>query len=127
MSSSLDRNHRALRIASAVLAVLMISVVVANVLWPGPPPPAVNQPRMPPSQSPFPTFVPGPVLHPARFDPDANLSMRLLMTSLQGIVNRPAAELYLDVPPASAGNTAPILSYLRAPSPSTYRELSPAS
>jgi len=71
----------------------MISVVVANVLWPGPPPPAVNQPRMPPSQSPFPTFVPGPVLHAARIDADANLSMRLLMTSLQGIVNRAAVEL----------------------------------
>jgi len=112
MSSSLDRNHRALRIASAVLAVLMISVVVANVLWPGPPPPAVNQPRMPPSQSPFPTFVPGPVLHAARIDADANLSMRLLMTSLQGIVNRAAVELYLDVPAGVAGNTSQMLSYL---------------
>src|SRR3989442_5779250 len=98
MSSSLDRNHRALRIASAVLAVLMISVVVANVLWPGPPPPAVNQPRMPPSQSPFPTFVPGPVLHPSRIDADANLSMRRLITSLKGLLNLYADESYLNDP-----------------------------
>src|SRR5881409_1197197 len=124
MSSSLDRNHRALRIASAVLAVLMISVVVANVLWPGPPPPAVNQPRMPPSQSPFPTFVPGPVLHAARIDADANLSMRLLMTSLQGIVNRAAVELYLDVPTGVAGNTSQTLSYLAARYNVTYDVMS---
>src|SRR2546425_4251968 len=112
MSSSLDCNHRALRIAGAVLAVLMISVVVANVLWPGPTPPAVNQPRMPPSQSPFPTFALAPVLHAARMDADANLSMRLLMTSLQGIVNRMAVELYLDLPAGVAGNTSQMLSYL---------------
>jgi len=112
MSSSLARNHRALRIAGAVLAALMTSVVVANVLWPGPTPPAVNQPRMPPSQSPFPTFALAPVLHAARMDADANLSMRLLMTSLQGIVNRMAVELYLDVPAGVAGNTSQMLSYL---------------
>src|SRR5712692_5573316 len=112
MSSSLARNHRALRIAGAVLAALMISVLVANVLWPGPTPPAVNQPRMPPSQSPFPTFALAPVPHAVRMDADANLSMRLLMTSLQGIVNRVAVELYLDVPAGVAGNTSQMLSYL---------------
>src|SRR2546428_12505754 len=106
MSSSLDCNHRALRIAGAVLAVLMISVVVANVLWPGPPPPADNQPRMPPSQSPFPTFALAPVLHAAPMDADANLSMRILMTALQGIVNRLAVELYLDVPAGAARGPA---------------------
>ena len=120
MSSSLDCNHRALRIAGAVLAVLMISVVVANVLWPGPPPPAVNQPRMPPSQSPFPTFALAPVLHAATMDADANLSMRILMTSLQGIVNRLAVELYLDVPAGVAGGTSQMLSYLAARYNVTY-------
>src|SRR3989442_8633363 len=120
MSSSLDCNHRALRIAGAVLAVLMISVVVANVLWPARPPPAVNQPRMPPSQSPFPTFALAPVLHAATMDADANLSMRILMTSLQGIVNRLAVELYLDVPAGVAGGTSQMLSYLAARYNVTY-------
>src|SRR2546422_81820 len=120
MSSSLDCNHRALRIAGAVLAVLMIAVVVATVLCPGPPPPAVNQPRMPPSQSPFPTFALAPVLHAETMDADANLSMRILMTSLQGIVNRLAVELYLDVPAGVAGGTSQLLSYLAARYNVTY-------
>src|SRR2546422_9624636 len=114
MSSSLDCNHRALRIAGAVLAVLMISVVVANVLWPGPPPPAVNQPRMPPSQSPFPPFALPPVLHAATMDADANLSMRILMTSLQGIVNGLQVELYLDVPAGVPRRPSQLVSSLAA-------------
>src|SRR5437867_3077239 len=114
MSASLDRNHRAVRVAGAVLAVLMISIVLANVLWPGPTYPAVVEPRMPPNLSPFPTFSLGPVLHAARMDANANLSMRLLMTSLQGIVNRVSVELYLDVPGGVAGNTSRMLSYVAA-------------
>jgi hypothetical protein len=102
----------------------MISVVVANVLWPGPAPPAANQPRMPPGQSPFPTFALAPVLHAAQMDADANLSMRLLMTSLQGIVNRVAVELYLDVPAGVAGNTSQMLSYLAARYNVTYDAIS---
>src|SRR5213594_844154 len=124
MSASLDRNHRAVRVAGAVLAVLMISIVLANVLWPGPTYPAVVEPRMPPNLSPFPTFVPGPVLHAARMDANANLSMRLLMTSLQGIVNRAAVELYLDFPTGVAGNTSQTLSYLAARYNVTYDVMS---
>lgn len=112
MSPSLDRSQRALRIAGGVLGVLLVSVVVANVLWPGPLPPPVGQPRMPPTQSPFPTFPMGSLLHAARMDPNANLSMRLLMTSLQGLVNRVSVELYLDVPAGVAGNTSRMLSYI---------------
>src|SRR5437016_11324120 len=114
MSPSLDRDHRAVRVAGGVLAALLISVVLANVLWPGPPSPAAAEPRMPPSQSPFPRFPLGPTLHAARMDANANLSMRLLMTSLQGIVNRVAVELYLDIPAGVAGNTSQMLSYLVA-------------
>ncbi len=124
MFVSLDRNHRAVRVAGGVLAALMISVVVANVLWPGPTPPAVVEPRMPPSESPFPTFPLGPVLHAARIDADANLSLRLLMTSLQGLVNRVAVELYLDVPAGVAGNTSQMLSYLAARYNVTYDVIS---
>ena len=124
MSASLDRNHRAVRVAGAVLAVLMISVVLANVLWPGPTSPAVVEQRMPPNLSPFPTFSLGPVLHAARMDANANLSMRLVMTSLQGIVNRVAVELYLDVPAGVAGNTSQMLSYLAARYNVTYDVMS---
>lgn len=112
MAASIDRNHRANRIAGAVLAGLLLLVVLANLLWPGPPAPPVAQSRMPPTQSPFPTFPMGPTLHAARMDANANLSMRLLMTSLQGIVNRVSVELYLDVPGGVAGNTSRMLSYL---------------
>src|SRR2546425_5589292 len=124
MSASLDRDHRAVRVAGGVLAALLISVVLANVLWPGAPSPAVAEPRMPPSQSPFPRFPLGPTLHAAKIDADANLSMRLLMTSLEGIVNRVAVELYLDVPAGVAGNTSQILSYLAARYNVTYDVIS---
>src|SRR5437879_3964370 len=112
------------RVAGGVLAALLISVVLANVLWPGPPSPAVAELRMPPSQSPFPTFPLGPTLRAARMDANANLSMRLLMTSLQGIVNRAAVELYLDVPTGVAGNTSQTLSYLAARYNVTYDVMS---
>src|SRR5438445_425137 len=124
MSASLERNHRAVRVAGAVLAVLMISVVLANVLWPGPTSPAVVEQRMPPNLSPFPTFSLGPVLHAARMDANANLSMRLVMTSLQGIVNRVVVELYLDVRAGVAGNTSQMLSYLAARYNVTYYVMS---
>src|SRR5213593_4731056 len=124
MTASIDRNHRAIRIAGAVLAGLMILVVFANLLWPGPPAPSAAQRRMPPAQSPFPTFPMGPVLHAATMDANANLSMRLLMTSLQGIVNRAAVELYLDVPTGVAGNTSQTLSYLAARYNVTYGVMS---
>jgi len=127
MSPSLDRSHRALRVAGGVLGVLLVSVVVANVIWPGSPSPTVVQPRIPPSQSPFPTFPMGPMLHAARMDANANLSMRLLMTSLQGIVNRVSVELYLDVPGGVAGNTSRMLSYLAVRYNVTYDLISAQS
>ncbi|TLZ81650.1 MAG: hypothetical protein E6K03_09870 [Methanobacteriota archaeon] len=111
MSTSLDRDQRALRLAGVVLSALLVSVVAANVLWPGPVSPTAAAPRMPPTQSPFPTFPLGSMLHAAKMDANANLSMRLLMTSLQGLVNRASVELYLDVP-GVAGNTSQMLSYL---------------
>src|SRR5207253_1494274 len=78
---------------------------------PLPSPTSINQPRMPPTVSPFPQFRMGPILHVVTLDADANLSTRLLMTSLQGIVNREQVELYFDVPKV-AGNTSRTLSFL---------------
>src|SRR6266550_4316145 len=104
-----DGTRRAVRLASVLLAGLF--VLVANVLWVLPSPTSINQPRMPPTMSPFPQFRMGPILHIVTLEPDANLSTRLLMTSLQGIVNREQVELYLDVPKV-AGNTSRTLSFL---------------
>src|SRR5439155_534115 len=97
MVASFDRNRRAIRVAATILAGLILLVVLANLLWPGPPAPTTAQSRMPQTQGPFPTFPMGPRLHAVRIDANANLSMRLLMTSLQGLVNRASVELYLDV------------------------------
>lgn len=105
-----DREGRAIRVASAVLVALFLLVVLSNLVWPSGPPPG-EQRRAPPDESPFPTFRLGPRLQVVRLPEDANVSTRLLMTSLQGLVNREAAELYLDVG-GVAGNTSEMLSFL---------------
>jgi hypothetical protein len=53
----------------------------------------------------------GPTLHVVTLPANANLSTRLLMTSLQGLVNRNQTEVYLDVDQV-AGNSSRMLSYL---------------
>src|SRR5947209_20635428 len=111
MALERDGTRRAVRLASVLLAGLFLLVLVANVLWVLPSPTSINQPRMPPTVSPFPQFRMGSILHVVTLDPDANLSTRLLMTSLQGIVNREQVEIYLDVPKV-AGNTSRTLCIL---------------
>src|SRR6266566_6014806 len=111
MALERDGTRRAVRLASVLLVGLFLLVLVANALWVLPSPTSINQPRMPPTVSPFPQFRMGPILHVVTLDADANLSTRLLMTSLQGIVNREQVELYLDVPKV-AGNTSRTLSFL---------------
>src|SRR5438552_5700898 len=106
-----DGTRRAVRQASVVLAGLLLLVLVANVLWVLPSPTSINQPRMPPTVSPFPQFRMGPILHVVTLAPDANLSTRLLMTALKGIVNRQPVEIFLEVPKV-AGNTSRTLSFL---------------
>ncbi len=111
MALERDGTRRAVRLASVLLAGLFLLVLVANVLWVLPSPASIDQRRMPPTVSPFPLFRMGPILHVVSLDPAANLSTRLLMTSLQGVVNREQVELYLDVPKV-AGNTSRTLSFL---------------
>src|SRR3989442_15643214 len=126
MVASIDRNRRAIRVAAAILAGLIILVVLANLLWPGPPAPPAAQSRMPSTQNPFPMFPMGLTLHAVRIDANANLSMRLLMTSLQGLVNRASVELYLDVP-GVAGNPSRGLAYLAPPQQLTDHVISAQS
>src|SRR5438445_13752334 len=111
MALERDGTRRAVRLASVLLMGLFLLVTVATALWVLPSPTSINQPRMPPTVSPFPQFRMGPILHVVTLDADANISTRLLMTSLQGIVNREQVELYLDVPKV-AGNTSRTLSFL---------------
>src|SRR3989475_4508874 len=113
MSVEGDATRRAVRIASVGLAALFLFVLIANLLWAVPSPPSMNQRRMPPTMSPFPVFRMGPILHVVTMDADANLSTRLLMTSLQGVVNRFQVELYLDVQKVP-GNASRTLSFLSA-------------
>src|SRR5438309_9894643 len=94
MALERDGTRRAVRLASVLLAGLFLLVLVANVLWVLPSPTSINQPRMPPTVSPFPQFRMGPTLHVVTLAPDANLSTRLLMTTLQGIATRHHAVHY---------------------------------
>src|SRR2546427_3084975 len=126
MAGRTDRDRRATPPAAGSLAGLIILVARANLLWPGPPAPPAAQSRMPSTQNPFPTFPMGPTLHTVRIDANANLSMRLLMTSLQGLVNRGSVELYFDVP-GVAGNTSQMLTYLGSRYNVTYDVLSAQS
>ena len=109
--AAFDRNRRNVRGATVVLLVLFALVPIANVLWPGPIPADPTQPRQPLTTSPFPMFRMGPVLHVVSLDPASNLSTRLLMTSLQGLVNRDQVELYLDTQ-GVAGDTSDMLTFL---------------
>src|SRR2546430_7143483 len=119
MSVEGDATRRAVRIASVGLAALFLFVLIANLLWAVPSPPSMNQPRMPPTMSPFPMCRMGSILHVVTMDADANLSTRLLLTSLQGVVNRFQVELYLDVQKV-AGNTSRTLSFLSSRYNVTY-------
>jgi hypothetical protein len=96
MSNTTAADRRPTRITAGILAVLVLLVIVSNVLWPGSGPADPTQRRFPADTSPFPQLPMGPVLHVVPLDPAANESMRFLMVSLQGLVNRVQVELYLD-------------------------------
>jgi hypothetical protein len=116
------RELRALRAATVVLAGLLILVILGNVLW-GEPSSSRNVSRLDPDASPFPLLRMGPDLRVVTVDPSANLSTRLLLTSLQGLVNREKVELYLNTA-ALAGNTTEMLSFLAARYNVSYTVLS---
>ena len=96
MASRTDPGRGAVRVASGTLAGLFLLVLLSNVLWPTAAPANPSQPRMPPSESPFPRFPLGPVLYVVTMEDNANRSSLLRMASLQGLVNRNQTELYLD-------------------------------
>src|SRR5437667_9624239 len=119
-----DSADRSMKVAGVVLVLLIVGVLGANVLWVLPSPTGPGQPRMPPGQSPFPIFRMGPMLHVVSVEPGANLSSRLLLTSLQGLVNRDGVELYLDQDQVK-GNTSAMLSFLASRYNVSYHTISP--
>src|SRR5437667_371285 len=119
-----DSADRSMRVAAAVLALLIVGVLGANVLWVLPSPNGPSQPRMPPGRSPFPLFRMGPRLHAVSVEPGANLSTRLLLTSLQGLVNRDGVELYLDEDQVKA-NTSAMLSFVASRYNVSHDKISP--
>ena len=74
-------------------------------------PTASNPARLAPQADPFPTIPTASTLHVLRVPPTTNTSTRLFLLSLQGLVNRGGAQLYLDVDNES-GNASYILSFL---------------
>src|SRR5437879_12347555 len=100
-------------VAAVVLALLIVGVLGANVLWVLPSPNGPSQPRMPPGQSPFPIFRMGPMLHVVPVEPGANLSTRLLLAALHRLIKADGAGLYLTEDQAKA-NTSSTLSFVAA-------------
>src|SRR5438552_10362080 len=119
-----DAAGRSMGVAARVLALLIVGVLGANVLWVLPSPSGPSQPRMPPGQSPFPIFRMGPMLHVVSVEPGANLSTRLLLTSLQGLVNRDGVELYLDEDQVKA-NTSAMLAFVASRYNLSHDKISP--
>lgn len=103
---------RSPRTAVAVMITLVLATPSLYVLWWTAPVSTVPQARFDPSQSPFPIFPSGPILHVVTVDPAVNESTRLTLFSLQGIVNRGGVELYLDFENDTTDPTS-ILSFLR--------------
>jgi len=74
---------------------LLVLPAFVGALW-GAEPGSPGQGRMPPGESPFPVFPPVSHLVVVPVPPTANTSTRLTLLSLQGLVNRQGAGVYLD-------------------------------
>ncbi len=99
------------RLAAFVVAGLLVTVGVANLFWSAGVPSTSNPARLNPSVDPFPVFPAAPLLHVLPVPSTANTSEQLTLLSLQGLVNRNRAELYLDFS-NETGNVSSILMFL---------------
>ncbi|MFQ5838142.1 MAG: hypothetical protein ACE5HJ_05100 [Thermoplasmata archaeon] len=99
---------------SVVVVVGLILVAAsANALWGRPGPTVSGQERLPPNESPFPTFNLGTTLHVVRVTQDVNYSTVLTLLSLQGLVNRDRVELYLDFQNETSDSTSMLTTISR--------------
>ncbi len=100
-------------LAPLVVAALLVTTGGANLLWDWGVPSSSNPVRLAPTADPFPLIPQTPVLHVLRVPATTNLSTRLTLASIQGLVNRDGAQLYLDVD-NETGNASSMLSFLAA-------------
>src|SRR6267378_3891174 len=98
--------RRSVRVAIVLFAALIAFVVVANLLWTELPPSETTQPRMSPSADPFPVFRMGPTLHAVALPTNANLSTRLLMTSLPVLFDYASRNDWTSLTPIAAYDRA---------------------
>lgn len=84
---------------------------MANLLWTVGVPTISSPVRLDPQADPFPVIAAEPVLHVLPVPWTTNASTRLALVSLQGLVNRGGAQLFLDVD-NETGNASSMLSFL---------------
>lgn len=99
------------RLGAFVVVAILVTVGAANLLWSAGVPSTSNPARMPPTTDPFPVLPAAAHLYVVPIPPTANTSEQLTLLSLQGLVNRNRAELYLDFSNES-GNATSMLTFL---------------
>ena len=106
-------------LAPLLVAALLLATGVAN-LWGDLGVPSSSSPaRLSPSADPFPVLPAAPILHVLPVPWTTNASAELTLTSLQGLVNRNGAQLYLDVD-NETGNASSMLTFLASRYGVTY-------
>ncbi len=93
------------------MAGLLLTTGVGNLLWDLGLPATSNPVRLDPTSDPFPSIPAAATLHVLPVPWTTNASTRLALTSLQGLVNRGGAQLYLDVD-NETGNASSMLTFL---------------
>ena len=100
-------------LAPLVVAALLLTVAVANLLWDAGVPSTSNPARLSPSVDPFPLSVVSPHLYVLPVPYSTNQSTWLTLLSIQGLANRNRPALYFDVDNETS-NASSMLSFLVA-------------
>ncbi len=98
-------------LAPLVVAALLVLTGGANLLWSLGVPTTSSPARVAAGTDPFPLFPAAPVLHVLPVPWTTNASTLLALESIQGLVNRNGAQLYLDTD-NETGNASSMLSFL---------------
>ncbi len=106
-------------LAPLLVAALLLATGVGNVWWDLGVPSSSNPARLSPTADPFPVLPAAPVLHVLPVPWTTNASAQLALTSLQGLVNRGGAQLYLDED-NETGNASSMLTFLASRYGVTY-------
>ena len=95
------------------MVALLLVTGLANLLYDAGVPTEASSARMSPLADPFPLVAPSGSLHVLQVPATTNVSTRLTLLSIQGLVNRDRTELYLDFD-NETGNASSMLSFLRS-------------